>query len=282
MKARTLLIFIIILLVLANGFIFFQAQQKRNQLDRAHQLLVNDSTMARHLRYVWRIQKSALASYVSPEDTIAYAAFLAGIELMEVVDQLEKFSKRTKYSSSVEFFSKPISVDAALRDSLYTSYEKLDAAMRKLYPDTLSEHFYHASKKARVNYQSILSKIGPGLQRFDFPLEIPWELPVEKINVTALRVNGVTEWNDAGEKIPAFIRNLDFFTYHSKLGIYENLNTLKQTLGVRNKVRVFDKTYDLADLSPAQLRAIVNHLKFVQSAMNAHIIQPISFYQDEK
>jgi hypothetical protein len=282
---KKLLFIITILLVAANGIVFFNIQKKRNKLERAHQLLVNDTTIAKHLRYVWRIQKSALRSYPPREDQTAYTACLAAVALMEAVDDLEKFSRQGNDSNPGDFFSESIAVDAALRDSLYTSYEKFYAAMRTWYADTLSEAFYQTSKKARANYHAMVTKANATamgrVQQFVFSLEMPGDSPAH-LSVTATKVNDSIVWNDVGNRIPAFLRNLDFFTYQSRLSVRESLDGLQQTLGVRNKVKVFNDVYDLTDLSPAQLRVVVNHLKFMQTEMSSRIVQPVNFYRDEE
>ncbi len=277
-----ILVTLIILLIAANCILFVASKKKQTRLKQAQFLITDDTALIEHIQHGVRSFKGLLndIEYYEPQGV---DALLTAMDLIDKIDTLLKIARASSGADPQDFFSATIEVDKSLRDSLFSCYQRFEVAAHAWYPDTLSTSFYPILQRARHNYRQMVETVNDAPR--DGTMKLVWNIEMEDTvvvrNVDVVKRENKATWDEIGAKIPRHIRNLDYFIFRQPLDVHENLLKLKKAIGVRDKVTMDGRTYDLTHISPAQLLIVAKHLQLLQMNVNESMLFHVNLYRDE-
>jgi hypothetical protein len=270
-----LLLILILLLCVANTVSYFKIQEKNNHLEKARRILVDDGAIDEYLSYSSYRNRTFFEHeqrYVLPTAVPELSQVV--FDFMNAVEELNNLSTDYHLLSASDYFSKSVTVSSQLQERLWSSRKMLDQTFTK-YLDTdhrvLKDFMTKTLDRSKTEYDRMVNAMrnAPKNSRNVFNYSFSFVDTVTVIPISAVKKNGVVVWSEQFEMIPQYLKKLDYFIQSPGIAtLKEGLRNLDGSFGEKGQIRVYGKTYDLNNLTPAALHTISKYLKAREIEIN--------------
>jgi hypothetical protein len=279
---RNWLIIFICMSAAVNVILLFKWNIKATLLNDAKYMLTDDEPLRKYL-YPPSAKQSPYRRFIYCNSD---ELFVSTVELTKSLMKLDSLALQVTDNSSEGFFENRLAVSSEIQQDVWSAQQTYRDVLGRCIlqqEQTVTKFYENARKTARVEYKKMTDTMGEATNGTSKTFNYTFSLIDTTIStvVTATKNNDSIRWNKRFKLIPHYLEKLDFFCESSRhQQLLHEIHKLEYVFSKTGFVTVYGKSYDLSNISPAEIRSVCKYVAFRRAEIDNSILTILYVYDE--